>query len=231
LKDPGLPNNYPLKHQLLQQIARDEEENKMEQRRENELMLKRKREEVQKQEPIEEQIEEEEIDERNLYIRQIKDIINNSDIVFEILDARDPLGTRSKFIEKQIREIKPDIKIVLVLSKIDLVPKRAIKYWTDFLRKELPVVVYKSDSNLLNDNSHNEILNSNNDSIGVDTLLSLLKKFYSTLEKKRPVVGCLIGFPLVGKSTIIDNLKKTKSLSLGFVPDHFEEEDYSEKKN
>jgi len=29
---------------------------------------------------------------------------------------------------------------------------------------------------------------------------------------------------------IIDNLKKTKSLSLGFVPDHFEDEDYSEKK-
>ena len=49
-------------------------------------------------------------------------VIDSSDVVLHILDARDPLGTRCRVVEKHIREEAPHKHLVFVLNKCDLVP-------------------------------------------------------------------------------------------------------------
>lgn len=49
-------------------------------------------------------------------------VIDSSDVVIHVLDARDPLGTRCETVEKFIREECPHKHLIYVLNKCDLVP-------------------------------------------------------------------------------------------------------------
>jgi nuclear GTP-binding protein len=43
-------------------------------------------------------------------------------VILEVLDARDPQGTRCRQVEQFLRKEKPHKHLVLVLNKVDLVP-------------------------------------------------------------------------------------------------------------
>lgn len=45
-------------------------------------------------------------------------VIDSSDIVIMMLDARDPEGTRSRHVEEFLRKEKPHKHIVFVLNKV-----------------------------------------------------------------------------------------------------------------
>ena len=49
-------------------------------------------------------------------------VIDSSDVVIHVLDARDPLGTRCRSVEKFILEEAPHKHLIFVLNKCDLVP-------------------------------------------------------------------------------------------------------------
>jgi nucleolar GTP-binding protein 2 len=49
-------------------------------------------------------------------------VIDSSDVILHVLDARDPLGTRCRNVEKHIREETPHKHLVFILNKVDLVP-------------------------------------------------------------------------------------------------------------
>jgi nuclear GTP-binding protein len=49
-------------------------------------------------------------------------VIDSSDIIIHVLDARDPMGTRCKNVENFIRKEKPHKHLIFVLNKCDLVP-------------------------------------------------------------------------------------------------------------
>ena len=51
-------------------------------------------------------------------------VIDSSDVVIHVLDARDPLGTRCRSVEKYIREEAPHKHLIFVMNKCDLVPTR-----------------------------------------------------------------------------------------------------------
>lgn len=51
-------------------------------------------------------------------------VIDSSDVVIHVLDARDPLGTRCRSVEKYIREEAPHKHLIFVLNKCDLVPTK-----------------------------------------------------------------------------------------------------------
>jgi nuclear GTP-binding protein len=60
---------------------------------------------------------------RRAYVKDLKEVIESSDVILEVLDARDPMSCRSKDLETQILSHKTgEKKIILVLNKIDLVP-------------------------------------------------------------------------------------------------------------
>lgn len=49
-------------------------------------------------------------------------VIDSSDVVIHVLDARDPLGTRCKSVEEYIKKECPHKHLIYVLNKCDLVP-------------------------------------------------------------------------------------------------------------
>lgn len=51
-------------------------------------------------------------------------VIDSSDVVLHVLDARDPEGTRCRSVEKYIKEEAPHKHLVFVLNKCDLVPTK-----------------------------------------------------------------------------------------------------------
>ena len=59
---------------------------------------------------------------RKIFIKELKEVIENSDVVLEVLDSRDPLSCRSLELENFIKSQKDTKKIVLILNKVDLIP-------------------------------------------------------------------------------------------------------------
>ena len=49
-------------------------------------------------------------------------VIDSADVVAQVLDARDPQGTRSKHIEDYLRREKPHKQLIFILNKVDLLP-------------------------------------------------------------------------------------------------------------
>mmetsp|Transcript_19594 Transcript_19594/g.30172 ORF Transcript_19594/g.30172 Transcript_19594/m.30172 type:complete len:121 (+) Transcript_19594:289-651(+) len=69
---------------------------------------------------------------RKAYYRELKKVIEESDVLIEVLDARDPEGCRSTEIEQEV--LKQNKKLLLVLNKIDLVPPQNARMWQKYLR-------------------------------------------------------------------------------------------------
>lgn len=49
-------------------------------------------------------------------------VLDSSDVIIHVLDARDPLGTRCKPVVEYLRKEKAHKHLVYVLNKVDLVP-------------------------------------------------------------------------------------------------------------
>ena len=122
--------------------------------------------------------------------RIVREIIKVANIIVEVLDARNPLGTRSKRLEVMINSYD-DKKLVLFLNKIDLVPIHIIKKWELYLSKEYPTF-YGSDRRRYQKS------------------MRFFKGKIMNIIKKRPIHVCLIGYPNVGKSSIINALRGKK---------------------
>jgi nuclear GTP-binding protein len=55
---------------------------------------------------------------RKAYYKEFRKVLETSDVILEVLDARDPLGCRTKQVEKMILENGSTKRIILVLNKI-----------------------------------------------------------------------------------------------------------------
>lgn len=67
------------------------------------------------------------IQSRKAYYRELKKVIEASDVLIQVLDARDPEGCRSQEIEQEA--LKQGKKVLLILNKIDLVPPQNARMW------------------------------------------------------------------------------------------------------
>lgn len=52
------------------------------------------------------------------YHREFRRVVETADVVLEVLDARDPLGTRCVEVEQSVLAAGTDKRLILVLNKI-----------------------------------------------------------------------------------------------------------------
>jgi nuclear GTP-binding protein len=60
-------------------------------------------------------------------------VIDSSDVLLYVLDARNPNGTRTKFIEHYLKHKCPNKHLVFILNKCDLIPTSVTQKWVKFL--------------------------------------------------------------------------------------------------
>lgn len=126
-------------------------------------------------------------------------VIDSSDVILQVLDARNPLGTRSPPIEKYLKTEKPHKHLMFILNKVDLIPTWATQRWVAILSVEYPTVAFHA---------------SMTHPFGKGSLINLLRQFAKLhIDKKQISVG-FIGYPNTGKSSIINTLRSKKVCSV-----------------
>lgn len=122
-------------------------------------------------------------------------VIDSSDVLLQIIDARDPMGTRCPHIEKYLRTEKPHKQLMFILNKVDLVPNWVSQKWVAVLSKDYPTVAFHA---------------SMTHPFGKGSLINLLRQFAKLHSDKKQISVGFIGYPNVGKSSIINALRNKK---------------------
>ena len=157
---------------------------------------------------------------RRAYLRELKKVVESADVLLQVLDARDPIGSR---IHKTLEDVilsKADKRMVLVLNKIDLVPKDVVSQWLKVLRRSHPTIAIKACKSM-SDGDKEDAANSTVP-VGMDGLLQLLKNYARTGagdgKAKTTIVVGIVGYPNVGKSSIINALKRSRAVGVSPRP-------------
>ncbi|GLE01662.1 hypothetical protein PINS_up010496 [Pythium insidiosum] len=203
--------------------------------------------------------------EKNLEVwRQLWHVRERSDIIVQIVDARNPLFYRSTDLEKYAREGDTPRRTLLVVNKSDFLNDRQRAAWGDYFKANNDEVVFfsakkaqeeidamaksskelnsaeDSDSEVKPDNTEVETAAStsalDNDPYPVLTREELLEHMTRIAETVLKEVGVrakdkglikfgMVGFPNVGKSSVINALlgastysHKTQRVAVGATP-------------
>ncbi|MCG2866087.1 MAG: 50S ribosome-binding GTPase [Vulcanisaeta sp.] len=116
--------------------------------------------------------------------RRVRSVLEMSDLVLEVIDARDPVETRNRRLEDLVNRLGKSL--MMVINKADLVPMEVLKEWRRFLERDYPTVFISA-----------------RDRLGTRKLIVNIKRYAPRL----PVRVSVVGYPNVGKSTIINYLK------------------------
>lgn len=106
-------------------------------------------------------------------------------------------------IERHIAEKAKHKHLVFVLNKIDLVPNWVAKRWMGELAKDRPTIAFHA---------------SMTHAFGKGALISLLRQFGKLHDDKKQISVGVIGYPNVGKSSVINTLISKKSCKVAPVP-------------
>ena len=122
-------------------------------------------------------------------------VIDSSDVIIEVLDARDPNGTRCRMLEDHVRKKLRHKHIILLLNKCDLIPTWATSRWVQTLSKEYPTLAFHA---------------SMQNPFGKGSLIQLLRQYASLHKDSQQISVGFVGYPNVGKSSVINTLSSKK---------------------
>jgi large subunit GTPase 1 len=180
--------------------------------------------------------------EKNLEVwRQLWRVLERSDIIVQIVDARNPLFYRSEDLEDYAKALDPNKMCLLIINKADYLSELQRKTWADALNaKKVDFVFFSalvSQQELERDVEQNEahkeqitsvdssIFNFQNDGrvLGRLELLAHFRGMHllrsaendaAGAPPKQTIVG-MVGFPNVGKSSLINVLLAAVSITHG----------------
>jgi len=130
-------------------------------------------------------------------------VIDSSDVIIQILDSRNPNGTRCRHIEEHLKKNAKHKHLILLLNKCDLIPTWATAQWVQTLSKEYPTLAF-----------HASLTNP----FGRGALIQLLRQFSILHNDKKQICVGFIGYPNVGKSSVINALRAKKVCNVAPIP-------------
>ncbi|XP_020828505.1 guanine nucleotide-binding protein-like 3-like protein [Phascolarctos cinereus] len=164
---------------------------------------------------------------RKAYYREFRKVVDAADVVLEVLDARDPQSCRCPQVEQAVLQAGGSKKLVLVLNKIDLVPKELVLKWLAYLRNEFPTVAFKASTQQQNRHLQQSKVSARQASaellgtgacVGADCLMKVLGNYCRSQDLRTSIRVGVVGFPNVGKSSLINSLKRARACSVGATP-------------
>lgn len=124
--------------------------------------------------------------------------------------------------------IRRNVNTALITICIDLVPRSNLEAWLKHLRLSFPVLPFKSSTQSQRSNlsqAHVPTASGTGDasipstaaSMGAPSLLRLLKQYALSRPHQTLTVG-IIGYPNVGKSSLINSLKRSRACAVAAQP-------------
>ena len=127
----------------------------------------------------------------------LHDVLSDASLLLLLLDARDPLACRCEALEAALRECEKPY--VLILTKADLVPAANLKAWLGWLSARAPALPLATEAK---------------DGAGLKPLLELLKVSAKASGDEAMAVG-VVGFDGVGKRALIRTLRESADAPAG----------------
>ena len=181
--------------------------------------------------------------EKNIEVwKQLWMTVEKGEILFQIVDGRNPLYYRCPDLEKYIKEVDKNKEIILIVNKADLMNDDLRKNWADYFKTHNIKYIFFSAVNEIEKMEKGESLSQpekidQNDYriFTRNELVQYIKEIGETIQKEEKsienknnnksknqannalMVG-FIGYPNVGKSSIINVLMKTKKAAVANIP-------------
>lgn len=245
-----VPNQCPFKGDILKEVEAMRKQHEEEKQKQREAARQKKQEELAKTglqglvsaaENKQQQHQQMEIDtphekikdaltkeENSLktYYKEFKKVLDAADVILEVVDARDPLGTRCKQVEEAVQSAKGNKRLVIVLNKADLVPRENLDQWLKYLRSSLPAVAFKASTQDQAKRLGRRKLGKKTEKMiqsgtcfGAELLLSLLANYCRNVGNVKTSIRVgVVGLPNVGKSSVINSLKRSRACNVGSTP-------------
>ena len=180
--------------------------------------------------------------EKNIEVwKQLWMTVEKGQILFQIVDGRNPLYYRCPDLENYIKKVDTNKEIILIVNKADLMNEDLRKNWADYFKTHNIKYVFFSAVNEIekmekgeNMTQSEKIDQSDYRIFTRNELIQYIKEIGETIQKEEKsiennnnksknqsnnalMVG-FIGYPNVGKSSIINVLMKTKKAGVANIP-------------
>ena len=133
----------------------------------------------------------------------LPDVLSEADVVLIVLDARDPAACRCAALERAL--IDCDKLPVLLLNKVDLVPRANAEAHLAALRRSMPTIPFSCAGAAA---SADEATSSAAAAAGVEAVRALLQSRAALLgiPDEQPLTVGIVGFDRAGKRTVLREL-------------------------
>lgn len=152
-KDPGIPNSWPFKAEMLAELEKKKEQKDAEmaarhakaksKAKHDHKQMAKDRAEVHKLR-LEAKSEQRKSDARKFNLEACRKNLVKADVIVHVLDARDPLGCRCAALETWAQEQQK--RLVFVLAKADLTTAEVSAKWMLFLGQIAPTVAVQAEA-------------------------------------------------------------------------------------
>lgn len=160
---------------------------------------------------------------------QLWRVVEKSEIVVQVLDARNPLLFRCEDLEKYVKEVDEEKINMLLLNKADLLTAEQRKIWKRYFDEVGITSVFYSakpaDQPSAVENEEDEHVDGNADDdclgkiLSRQEILEFIRSFKdSHFPTKDVITFGMVGYPNVGKSSTINTLLDAKKVSVSATP-------------